>query len=640
MVPAADDGQLIAGRYRPGEQVGAGGTGVVRRAEDVVLGRRVTLREVRLPDGWPEAARAAGRQRCLREVRAVAELDHPGCLAVLDVVDDGAVTSLVQPDVPGARLSEVLAREGPLSPQRAALVGLAVLGVLEAAHERGLLHRDVTPGSVLLSAPSDGSPGRTLLTGFGVVHRAGDAVLTGAGLVVASPGYCAPEVARGEAPGPAADTWSLGATLSTAVEGRPPYQGDDARKTLAAVVRGGHVPSARAGDLQPVLARMLEPDPARRIGARELEQALGAVATSRAAGTAPAGQPLRAVVPDLVTRTAVLPVVAPGPLVAPPPPVPPAAPARRGAARVPLHTSHRAPVPYRRRALVLAGLAAAVLLAVVLVTVRGGADPSGSGVAEPPGTSAPATVGATLPPPPEGTPAEQLSATIPALAELVARDPAAVGPGAGGLVEDLRRIESLDGPGQRSAALAAAAAVDEASRAGDLAPAVARQVGQVLGDVARPDRLVDLVAALDLDPLAAGPDGAALFDGLWALDHQVPGDRTAAEAAALLETVTAAAAQGRLTDAAAQAVLPTLRELADPAPLEDLAGLLERTEADPDAVGPAADDVLEALRGMPALPVYDLGNRAAGLLELLGQEGQVEPAFRDAAVPVVVRLVR
>jgi hypothetical protein len=127
---------------------------------------------------------------------------------------------------------------------------------------------------------------------------------------------------------------------------------------------------------------------------------------------------------------------------------------------------------------------------------------------------------------------------------------------------------------------------------------------------------------------------------LWALDHGVPGDRTAAEAAALLERVTAAVAQGRLTDAAAQAVTPTLRELSDPAPLQDLAGLLERAEADPDAVGPAADDVLEALRGMPALPVYDVGNRAAGLLELLGQDGRVEPAFRDAAVPVLVRLVR
>jgi hypothetical protein len=424
------------------------------------------------------------------------------------------------------------------------------------------------------------------------------------------------------------------------VEGRPPYQGDDAQGTRAAVVRGGHVPSARAGDLQPVLARMLEPDPARRIGPRELEQALGAVATSRAAGTAPAGRPLRAVVPDLVTRTAVLPVVASGRVVAPAPPSPSAAPAGRGAARVPLHTSHRAPVSWRRRVLVLAGLAAAVLLAVVLVTVRGGADPSGGGVAEPPGTSAPATGGATLPPPPAGTPAQQLSATIPALAELASRDPAAVGPGAGDLVEDLRRIESLDGPGQRSAALATAAAVDAASRAGDLAPAVARQVGQVLGDVVRPDRLVDLVAALDLDPLAAGPDGAVLFDGLWALDHQVPGDRTAAEAAALLERVTAAAAQGRLTDATAQAVVPTLRELADPAPLEDLAGLLERVEADPETVGPAAGDVLDALRGMPALPVYDLGNRAAGLLELLGQEGRVDPAFRDAAVPVLARLVR
>lgn len=626
MAPAADDGHLIAGRYRPTGQVGAD-----RRAEDVVLGRAVVLREVRLPDGWPEAARAAGRQRCLREVRAVAELDHPGTLAVLDVVDDGAVTSLVLPDVAGLRLSEVLAREGPLSPQRAALVGLAVLGVLEAAHERGLLHRDLTPDSVLIVTPSDGSPGRVLLTGFGVVPAAGDAVLAGTGLVVASPGYCAPEVARGAAPGPAADTWSLGATLATAVEGRPPYRGDDAQATLAAVAEGGYEPSARAGDLGPVLARALEPDPARRIGPRELEQALGAVATARAAGTAPAG-PLRAVVPDVVTRTAVLRVVPPAPAAAPALPVAPAG----GAARVRVHTSHRAPVRHHRGAWLLAGLAAAVLLAVVLVAVRGGADPSGGGVAAPPGTTAPAT----LPPLPGGTPQERLSATIPALAELAAGDPAAVGPAAGAVLADLRRVESLDGPGQRSAALAAAASADAASGTGDLDTGVAQRVGQVLGDLVRPDRLVDLVAMLDLDPLAAGPDGTALFDGLWALDHRVPAGRTAAEAAALLESVTAGVAQGRLTAAAGDAVVPTLRELADPAPLDALAGLLARAEADPDAVGPAADDVLAALREMPELPVYDLGNRAAGLLELLGQEGRADPAFRDAAVHVLVGLVR
>ncbi|GAB3316870.1 hypothetical protein GCM10027451_34140 [Geodermatophilus aquaeductus] len=625
MAPAADDGQLIAGRYRPTGQVGAD-----RRAEDVVLGRAVVLREVRLPDGWPEDARAAGRQRCLQEVRAVAGLDHPGTLAVLDVVDDGAVTSLVLPDVAGLRLSEVLAREGPLSPQRAALVGLAVLGVLEAAHERGLLHRDLTPDSVLIGTPSDGSPGRVLLTGFGVVPAAGDAVLAGTGLVVASPGYCAPEVARGAVPGPAADTWSLGATLATAVEGRPPYRGDDAQATLAAVAEGGYEPSARAGDLGPVLARALEPDPARRIGARELEQALGAVATTRAAGTAPAG-PLRAAVPDVLTRTAVLRVVPHGPALVPVPPVAPA-----GAARVPVHTSHRAPVRHHRGAWLLAGLAAAVLLAVVLVAVRGGADPSGGGVAEPPGT----TATATLPPPPDGTPQERLGATIPALAELAADDPAAGGPAAGAVLADLRRVESLDGPGQRAAALAAAASADAASGAGDLDAGVAQRVGEVLGDLVRPDRLVDLVAMLDVDPLAAGPDGTALFDGLWALDHRVPAGRTAAEATALLESVTAGVAQGRLTAAAGEAVVPTLRELADPAPLGALAGLLARAEADPDAVGPAADDVLAALRDMPELPVYDLGNRAGGLLELLGQEGRADPAFRDAAVPVLVGLVR
>ena len=104
--------------------------------------------------------------------------------------------------------------------------------------------------------------------------------------------------------------------------------------------------------------------------------------------------------------------------------------------------------------------------------------------------------------------------------------------------------------------------------------------------------------------------------------------------------MSAGAEQGRLTEAVGRAVVPTLRELADPAPQQALVDLVARAEEDPDAVGPAAEEVLASLRGMRALPVFELGNEAAGLLQLLGEDGRVTPAFRDAAVPVLTALVR
>ncbi len=656
MVP--DDGGVIGGRYRLLQQVAADETGAVWRGEDVVLGRAVTVEEVVVPVGVPDADRAVVRERVLREARAVARLDHPGAVPVLDVVDDGAVTHLVTQEVPGARLSGLIARDGPLSPQRAALVGLALLGVLRAAHARGLLHRDVKPDNVLLSDHEDSSPGRVFLTGFGIVHSAGDATLAGRGLVIGSPGFTAPELLRGEPPGPASDLWSLGATLFTAVEGRPPYAGSDVAGTLAAVVSGEHAPYVRAGVLQPVLERVLERDPARRILPGELEGALGEVATSSAdVGTVPVPLPPGAVVPDVVSRTTVLHVGAPGPpgrtAGAPGPGIPPAG-VPRHARSGPARTSHRAPVRPRRRALrpLLVGLLVAVLLGVVLAVVRTGQDPSPDVVAGPSARTEQASpAGGVTPAPDEtpllaplpdtaGTPAERLSLTIPALAEAAARTPGAVGPRAGEVLEDLRRVESLDGSQRRSAALAADAAVAEAVAAGELDAGVGQRVQQVLEDVVRPDRLVDLVAMLEQDPLAAGPGGPELFDRLFALDHEVPGEQTAADAAALLQNVTAGAEQGRLTRAVERAVVPTLAELADPAPHRALVDLVARAERDPGAVGPAAEDVLASLRGMPGLPVFDLGNEAADLLERIGRDGQVTPEFRDAAVPVLTALVR
>ena len=300
--------RVVANRYRLHERLGSGGMGTVWRGKDVVLGRDVAVKEVAFPVGASAADRAVLRERIRREARAAAQLDHPCAVTVHDVVEDGSATYVVMQYVPAQTLSEVIRRDGPLSPQRTARVGLAVLGALRAAHASGIVHRDVKPSNVLLGLDDEASPDRVFLTDFGIASAPGDSSLTSSGLLIGSPGYIAPERARGDVPGPASDLWSLGATLFTAVEGHPPYDGDDPMATLTAVMVGEHAPYVRAGPLQPVLAELLERDPAKRIMAAQLATALAEVATSAVSrvATVPSPLPAGAINPDASAGTAVL----------------------------------------------------------------------------------------------------------------------------------------------------------------------------------------------------------------------------------------------------------------------------------------------------------------------------------------------
>src|SRR3954451_4525702 len=161
--------------------------------------------------------------------------------------------------LPPRTLADVVAREGPLAPQRVARIGLGLVGALEAAHRAGVLHRDVKPANVLL--PPDG---RAVLTDFGIASVENDPTLTATGMLVGSPAYMPPERARGERPTPAADLWSLGATLFSAVEGEPPFRRDGQLQTLNAVLTEPVPPAVHAGPLGPVIDALLTRDPANR----------------------------------------------------------------------------------------------------------------------------------------------------------------------------------------------------------------------------------------------------------------------------------------------------------------------------------------------------------------------------------------
>ena len=277
------DGQdrVVGGRYRLQGRLGAGAMGAVWRAEDLVLGRHVAVKEVVFPPGTrPEEAEVL-RARTRREARSAARLDHPSAVTVFDVVEEDGRPWLVMELVEARTLADVVTEDGPLSPARTAHIGLAVLGALEAAHRQGIVHRDVKPGNVMIT-----EPGRIVLTDFGIATSAEDASLTGTGLLLGSPAYIAPERARGNAPGPASDLWSLGATLFTAVEGRPPYDGTNALETVTSVVTGAHAPYVAAGPLRPVLDGLLVKDPANRLDAAGARALLLRVAAATAAGSA------------------------------------------------------------------------------------------------------------------------------------------------------------------------------------------------------------------------------------------------------------------------------------------------------------------------------------------------------------------
>jgi hypothetical protein len=272
--------RVIAGRYELIELLGRGGMGAVWRARDRTLGRDVAVKEVTPPPGLEEDQRARLYARTIREARSAARLDHPGIVTVHDVVEEDGRPWIVMRLVRAPSLDRVLAEQGRLPAPRVAAIGARLVEALSTAHAAGVVHRDVKPGNVLL----DGD--RAVLTDFGIAAMDGEETLTRGGSLIGSPAYLSPEQARGREIGPAADLWSLGATLYAAVEGRPPFRRPDLWSMLAAVMSDDPDPPEHAGPLRPVLDGLLRKEPAERMGAQEAGRLLAAIARG---GPVPAG---------------------------------------------------------------------------------------------------------------------------------------------------------------------------------------------------------------------------------------------------------------------------------------------------------------------------------------------------------------
>jgi eukaryotic-like serine/threonine-protein kinase len=277
-------GQVLAGRYALGALLGAGGMGQVYRARDPVLQRTVAVK-VLSPAATDDRELVA---RFGREARAAAALHHPNIVAVFDSGTDGDLHYLVMEYVDGQSLARLLRQEGMLEPGRVAEVGRQVCQALVAAHAVGLVHRDITPGNVLVDPA-----GLVKVADFGIAKLAAATTMTGDGMVLGTAAYLAPEQAQGRPVDGRSDLYGLGCVLYELLTGAPPFAGDSPVVVAARQVTEQPIPPSdrnpRVGAaLEAVVLTALAKAPADRYqSAAAMAQDLDRIVAD--AGSAPLG---------------------------------------------------------------------------------------------------------------------------------------------------------------------------------------------------------------------------------------------------------------------------------------------------------------------------------------------------------------
>ena len=367
----AEPQALIADRYRLLRRVGSGGMGVVWEGWDERLERRVAVKQLYRQSAASTKEAELANQRAMREARITARLQHPHAVAVFDAVEQDGQLCLIMPFIPSITLAAVLEEGGPLQPEEAAKVGADVASALAAAHTVGIVHRDVKPGNILIT--DDGS---ALISDFGIARALGDATLTSSGMIHGTPAYLAPEVARGSEADFASDVFSLGSTLYSALEGRPPFGTDDNTMALLHRVASGQFPPLQhSGQLAPLIMRMLSIDPDARPSMRTVSESL-----ARLAGSNADSQPATVPAPIAEPEPPAAPSPSPTPARAPAPgsqdqlPPQPPAPAPGSQDQLP-------PQPRQRRGVaaavaIVALIGIGILVTALLVNDRRAADPT------------------------------------------------------------------------------------------------------------------------------------------------------------------------------------------------------------------------------------------------------------------------
>jgi TolB-like protein/Flp pilus assembly protein TadD len=279
--------------YRILEKLGEGGMGVVYKAHDTKLDRFVALKF--LP---PRVSDDEATRRFVNEAHAVSALDHPNICAIheIDQTEDGQMF-IVMPCYEGASLEEMI-RRGALPVQKAVDIASQVARGLAKAHERGVIHRDVKPGNILVTGD-----GLAKIVDFGLAKLATQTRLTRAGTTLGTVMYMSPEQARGEEVDERSDIWSLGAVLYEMATGRPPFEGEHEQAIIYSILNQepepvGRLLPGKPKGLERILTRALAKSPSERYQrmselATDLDLLREELRDAVKAPAAPAGRALR-----------------------------------------------------------------------------------------------------------------------------------------------------------------------------------------------------------------------------------------------------------------------------------------------------------------------------------------------------------
>src|SRR5256885_11293407 len=274
-------GTMLGGRYRLDERIAGGGMGDVWRGTDEVLGRTVAIK-ILLPALLEEAGFA---ERFRGEARTMATINHPGVVDVYDYGSENGTAFLIMEYVEGDALSRTLSRVGRLTPSRTMALLAQAADALHAAHDKGVIHRDVKPGNLLVR-PN----GTLVLTDFGIARSAMVGQLTAAGSVLGTASYISPEQASGSTATALSDVYALGVVAYQCLSGHRPFEGDNPLEIAMRHVREN--PPPLPGDIPPAVRQIVERSMAKDPAARwPSAAALAQVARRASAQLAAPGGP-------------------------------------------------------------------------------------------------------------------------------------------------------------------------------------------------------------------------------------------------------------------------------------------------------------------------------------------------------------